>query len=265
MSFGKKPPPRYATTPAAAEPEQDPLLVRLVLAFQSIPKWGRQLAAFGCAVFMLGSLGIALQTAKQPYVDRAFNAPTEGLDLDTYMSLRNGTGITIELPVDGVSPRLAEHNQALRRACAGKLPTSLAREMSRNAGKIHMDARNPGFLACLMTKQTQRFCTASERKRLAGYLSQYVVAHKRSAANVAAALATPMGQSFATIDALAKDRKGSGISQNHYTGEDIHAAIAQAIQALSHNGYLSAKDFGRAPPPDIAGYLDKAEMEPCTP
>jgi hypothetical protein len=258
MSFGhrsiEKPAPTVrrgiAPQPHAAPTEDaSPIVDRCSDVWQSFPKWQRQLMTFAGAVVAIVGVGIAANLLLNAVGTRP-GTRTQPQSISDLVGYAGSKKIEFYLPINGVSNAIAQQNTALRKSClmfnggamaenirSGYVDAQWA-EADKNNGRVTRTFdRSANFLVCLIANETDRFCLPAERKKIADVLVTYVeIAHQKSL-RANGLLGTPSSQ--------------------------IDGRLVRAVETLSSNGQLTAKDFNNKVPAEFAPYISKGPSETC--
>jgi hypothetical protein len=158
--------------------------------------------------------------------------------------------IEFYLPINGVSNALAQQNTSLRKRClmfnGGAMNENIRSdyvdaqwaEADKNNGRVTRTFdRSANFLVCLITNETDRFCSPAERKKIADVLIAYHNIASQKSSRVSGLLGTPTSQ--------------------------LDGRVLRAIDTLSSNGQLTAQDFNNKVPAELAPYVLKGPAETC--
>lgn len=163
-------------------------------------------------------------------------------------------------------------NAGLREQVADSCNTGARTELAEEfevaflGAETEVTPRTAEFLNCLMTRQTQRFCAADERKAIAAELKAYFKYYHSKKVSREIAQSMPMGRSMGKLFEKVADR----IKQN--TGDDVgitaarrqvepDASVVSAMQNLVRDGHLTGEDFGWHVPSYIEPHLTSVTRE----
>lgn len=163
-------------------------------------------------------------------------------------------------------------NSGLREQVADSCNTGASTELAEEIEVVILGAetevtpRTAEYLNCLMTRQTQRFCAADERKVIAAELKAYFKYFHKKKERQAIAHSMPMGRSmnklFEKVSERIKEDTGDevGITAAHKRVEP-DASVISAMRHLVRDGHLSGEDFGWAVPSYIEPHLSDVARE----
>ena len=177
----------------------------------------------------------------------------------------------------GVPAATVENNMRLRSVCSAQLNQNVktrrsepaAHDVDTKSGALKYNFAAAGeALNCLLLNEQSRLCEAGERQKMVteitGYIERFYVERSR-AERVAK---NPMARTFA----LVKQRMEAAGGDAEAMSDDITSNSAatlvserliEAITWVSEDGYLSAADFGRKMPAELAPHFKKSAKTPC--
>ena len=206
---------------------------------------------------MIGS--IEFKTAEMRTAEKSTTGGAER----TILGFKKVWQFEFDLPVYKVSATEAQHNEALRSACIEPwMNVKMDRgegewqDIDPASGKVNHGAfTGITVLTCLMSHEKARFCVGSERRKIVAALNDYADINRAIVIRAKLERNLPTNQSF--MDKI------EGTEGKARKGELVDAGIIRALQDLTQDGYLTAKDFGGRVPSELAPYIVNARGEPC--
>ena len=259
MAFGKKNQKQYR----APTSEPDGGVVGVIIAYKALPKWSRQLMSFAGCIAGMAAFGLAYHEIGSSL--KSIPAPAFDIAAPRFE-------VVTDLPIGRVTAAVATHNHALRGFClrpAGRddnrrendsfADTRLPR-MDPDDGIVRIHPGNGGpFLACVLSRETARFCVPSERARVVAALSKFAVVQAEYARLKSQAPTNGIGQ----LEHRLNGKPDEDDIQSNEAGPPLDGNLARALQKVTKAGYLTAADFGRKPPIELLPYIVKSSAEPC--
>ena len=253
---------------------------------QAISANGLKMLAMGFTGLVVVVLGaIVVVAANEPAKTEATGEQTSRKQLMTASELFNGERmpelVTFHLPIQGVSTERAELNRKLIARCS--VPKNNAPRdphfpnqpryplVKWETGEIiYRYRRAPALLTCLMSHERARFCDAGERRMLARALVQYedavqsrIRARENAHLRKQDMLDSGGGGLVGLMIAVDHAKKADGPSKEEETDQNWYGEVTANVRLLAEDGYLSAKDFGRANPGELAGQLVEPRTRAC--